>query len=449
MSTNAAQKLASDVPDAVKMSRVSDPMRNSRASMAIISKRPFDTTVLVCAMMLIGLGTVMVYSASIGVADMRFQDPTRFLRAHLKHVAVGILAMLVCASMNYQIYKRRVYWILGVSIALLLATVIGFGINRGYSTRWIGPSFFEFQPSELAKLTFVIYLAYSLEKKVERMDSLAIGFIPHVLVCGVMVILCLMQPDLGTCLLLGMVMAVTLFVAGTRISYLVGAVMIGVPAVGQYIASSSMRWSRVMSWLDPWQDRYDTGFQIVNALVSLGSGGIWGQGLGEGRQKMGFLTQGWTDFVFATIGEELGLIGCMGVILTFAVLIWRGYRVAWRAPDKFGRYLAFGITSLIGIQAAFNMGVAVGLLPTKGLNLPLVSGGGSSLLVTCAGIGILLNVSRYAESPGAWRPLVFDRKKRRSSPLGKKKAAKRPKKVVKKPITQRTSGVVPFVRGGK
>ena len=410
-----------------------------------VTARPFDVMILAAVFALIGLGVVMVYSASIGVADVRFGDPARYLRGHLKHVFAGLLAFALGLTLNYQVYKRYVYWILGFSVFLLLLTVAGLGINRGYSTRWIGPSFFEFQPSELAKVAFVVWMAYSLEKKLNRIRSFAIGFAPHLLVAGAIVLLCLMQPDLGTCLLLGMVMSAMLFVAGTRVSYIVGVLMVAIPAVASYIAQSSHRWARVLAWMDPWQDRFDSGFQTVNALTSLGSGGLTGLGLGGGRQKMGFLTQGWTDFVFASIGEELGLIGCAVVVALFALLCWRGYRAAWRAPDKFGRYLAFGLTSLIGIQAAFNMGVAVGLLPTKGLNLPFVSGGGSSMVMSCLAAGILLNVSRWAESPHAWQPLVWKRR----APVAKARRAVRQERPNKpkprKPITQRDSGVRAFV----
>jgi cell division protein FtsW len=428
------------------------------AHLAAAVERPYDVWLLFSMMSLLGIGIVMIYSASIGVADMRFDDPNRFLRGHLRHVGVAMLAFIAATLFNYQQYRRHVYRILGVSVVLLVLTVAGLGINRGNSTRWIGFGFMEFQPSELAKLAFVIYLAYSLEKKLSDMRTFAIGFLPHLLVCMGLMLLCLMQPDLGTCILLGIVMLAMLYVGGTKIGFLVGIFFAAVPVVAQYIALSSNRMGRVLSWLDPWQDRFDTGFQTVNALTSLGSGGIWGRGLGAGRQKMGFLTQGWTDFIFSSIGEELGLVGCSVVVVLFAVFCWRGFRAAWKAPDRFGRYLAFGVTALIGSQAAFNMAVAVGLLPTKGLNLPFVSGGGSSLVVTCFAAGILLNISRFAEAPSTWEPLTVERKPKRQDQAKAMKKAKRKaddkeqKRKTKKPVSQSDRGVVPFPRprkGGK
>jgi cell division protein FtsW len=411
-------------------------------------ERPFDVWILFSVMMLLGLGAVMVYSASIGVADMRFGDPSRFLRTHSLHLAVSLVAFLVGMTLNYQVYRRYAYHILGFSVFLMVLVVAGLGETRHHSTRWLKFGPVDFQPSELAKLAFIIYLAYSLEKKLEDMRTLAIGFLPHLLVCTVFIFLCLMQPDLGTCLLLGGVLFCMLFVGGTRITYIVGVILVAVPLVVGYIARSSNRMGRVMSWLDPWADRLATGYQTVNALVSLGSGGLTGLGLGNGRQKMGFLTQGWTDFVFASIGEELGLIGCACVILLFLMLCWRGFRAAWRAPDRFGRYLAFGIVTLIGIQAAFNMAVAVGLLPTKGLNLPFVSGGGSSLIVSCFSAGVLINISRFAEQPSTWQPLDPKRRKTRAKkekPSSHRK--QRPKQ--RKPLQQNPRSLGPGSGGKK
>ena len=339
------------------------------------TRRHYDMGLMVCAMALLGFGCVMVYSASIGVAHIKMSDSAVYLKKHLVHLFIGLAIMGVAIMVGYHNYRRYVYAILGVSLVLLVLVVAGLGITRGHSTRWIGMGFFEFQPSELAKLAFVIYLAYSLEKKLQRIDSFSIAFVPHVVMCGIMILLCLAQPDLGTCLLLAAVMFVMLFVGGTRVSYIAGLSFVGVWLAVGFIANSPNRLGRIGSWLNPWEDRYAAGYQIVNALTSLGSGGLTGLGLGEGRQKMGFLIQGWTDFIFSSVGEELGLIGSILVVGAFSFMCWRGFVIARRAPDSFGRFLAFGITCLIGGQAAFNMGVAVGIVPTKGLNLPLVSGG--------------------------------------------------------------------------
>jgi len=408
----------------------------------VAARQSYDAWLLLAIMLLLGLGTVMVYSASIGVAHMRFDDSGLYLRKHLIHILVGMVAMGAAIMVDYHRLKSWVYPILGVTFVMLILLVLGFGINRGHSTRWIGPRWAEFQPSEIAKLAFVIYLAYSLEKKVEKMQVFSIGFLPHVLVCCALIVLCLMQPDLGTCLLLASIMFVLLYVGGTRISYIFAVGFAAMWLAVGYIAHSPNRLGRIAAWLDPWTDRYNTGYHTTNALISLGSGGWFGLGLGEGRQKMGFLTQGWTDFVFASIGEELGFVGCSVVIGIFALLCWRGFVVARHAPDDFGRYLAYGITCLLGGQAAFNMGVAVGLVPTKGLNLPFVSGGGSSMIVTCLAAGILLNISTWCSRPGFKRPVKHKSAKRGTPKRGDKRSGSKPKR----PITQRDSGVRVFVR---
>ncbi|MFT7624819.1 MAG: cell division protein FtsW [Myxococcota bacterium] len=410
--------------------------------------RPWDPWLLLPIACLLGLGVVMVYSASIGVADMRFEDPSRFLRTHLAHVGLGVVMLVIGMSINYQRHKQVVHWILGVSALLLLLTLF-VGINRGRSTRWLNLGVFELQAAEVAKLSFVIWLAYSLEKKLTRMETFVVGWLPHLMVCFLLMGLCFAQPDLGTCIVLAVVLFGMLWVAGSRASYVFAMALAVVPVVIYAIAGSSGRMKRVMAWLNPWEDRYGAGYQTVSALTSLASGGVSGLGLGNGRQKMGFLTQGWTDFIFSSIGEELGLIGTMAVALAFGVIMWRGFRAARLAPDHYGRFLAFGITLLVGIQATFNMGVAVGLVPTKGLNLPLVSGGGSSMLMTCLALGILLNVSRFAESPGAFAPLPVRRKVRKKKPAAQARKPHKPAvRKPKKPISQRQSGVRPFTRPG-
>ena len=245
-----------------------------------------DAGLLLTTLLLMGFGTVMVYSASIGVADGRFGDANRFLRTHLIHIGVSLVALIVAATIPYTTYREHVYKILGFALLLLIMIALGLGITRGRSARWIGPRFLEFQPSELVKLAFVVYLAYSVEKKLERIKSFAIGFLPHLLVCGLIVVLCLAQPDLGTSLLLGTVMFSVLFVAGTRVSYIVGVLLLVLPGIAGYIQGSERRLARILTWLNPWEDRFDSGFQTVNALISLGSGGLtrrWGSSRRDGR----------------------------------------------------------------------------------------------------------------------------------------------------------------------
>lgn len=367
-------------------------------------ERPFDVGLLVVVAMLLGIGIVMVYSASVGASDSRFGDPTKYLRSHLIHVTAGLAAFGAGMMLNYQVYRRLVYPVLGATLVLLLATAFGLGVVHGNARRWLSIGGFEVQPAELAKLAFVVYLAYSLEKKVEQMSSAAISFLPHVLVGAAFMALLIRQPDLGSAVVIASLLLAMQVLAGSRWSTVMGVLFVAVPVAIGYMFVA--RAGRMAPYFDPYADRLGAGFQTTQSLMSLGSGGTFGLGLGAGRQKLGFLTQSHTDFIFSTVGEELGLVGTLTIVVLFAFLCWRGFRAAWKAPDRFGRYLAFGITMLFGVQAFVNMGVATTLLPTKGLNLPFVSGGGTSMVISCLTAGILLNVSRYAEAPSTWKPYV-------------------------------------------
>jgi cell division protein FtsW len=239
----------------------------------------------------------------------------------------------------------------------------------------------------------VVYLAYSLAKKREKVRSFSIGFLPHLLIAGLLVGLCMLEPDFGSSVALLFLMFVMLFAAGAKLSYLIGSVLLAIPFAYHAITSSPYRYQRIMSFLDPWANRQGAGYQVAESLMSVGSGGLWGLGLGEGRQKLFFLPEAHSDFIFAILGEEMGLLGVTLVILLYAVVIWRGIRIALNAAEPFGCYLALGITTLFAFHAAVNMSVVLGLLPTKGLTLPFVSYGGSSLVVCLAAAGILLSVS--------------------------------------------------------
>ncbi len=406
-------------------------------------ERPFDVTMLVTIAMLMGFGVVMVYSASVGVADMTYGDPLRFLKSHLLHLMVGVVAFAVGMGLNYQFYRRLVYPLLMLGMGLLVLTW-AFGEVRGNARRWIELGPLDFQAAELVKVAFVIYLAYSLEKKIEEMVSWTTSYLPHLVVGGAFMTLLVIQPDLGSALLLGAVLVAMQVVAGTRWTNVVATIFLAVPlGLGYITASRATRWE---AWVgNPWDVRDGAGYQPVQALMSIGSGGWHGLGLGAGRQKMGFLTQSHTDFIYATVGEELGFIGCGLVIGLFCLLCWRGYRAAWKAPDRFGRYLAFGFTTLFGVQAFVNMAVATTLLPTKGLNLPFVSGGGTSMLFSCFAAGVLLNISRYAEAPSTWRPMsVPDSNKPRAT--ADFVNVKRPEKKPVKFKGQVGPGVVAFDR---
>jgi cell division protein FtsW len=357
-----------------------------------------DVVLFAAVLGLVAFGVVMVYSASAVYATQKFGSATYFFKRDLLWTGLGLAAMWFAATTDFSIYRRWSYPLLFGAIAMLGAVlVVGARING--ARRWFHVGGVSFQPAELAKLALVIYLAFSLAKKAEKVKSFTVGFVPHMLVCGLMMVLLLKQPDLGTAVILGMATLLLLFVAGAKISYIVIAFLCAAPVVYQAIVGTPWRMRRMLAYLDPWQYRYDVGYQITESLISIGSGGKTGLGLGDGRQKLFFLPEAHTDYIMAIVGEELGLIGLCAIAAVFAVLVWRGARAALRARDAFGCYLAFGITAMFGLQAMVNLGVVLGALPTKGLPLPFVSFGGSTLVVDLFAMGILLNISRAAPEP--------------------------------------------------
>ena len=267
----------------------------------------------------------------------------------------------------------------------------------GIAKRWLRTPWFTFQPSEVGKLALVIFVAYSLAKKGDRIKEFFLGFLPIIAISGIMIVLVALEPDMGTAILLGMLTMVLLFIGGTKFSYLLAAPVLAVPGLYFFITHFQYSHRRIIAFLHPWEDVQGMGFQIIQSFVALGSGGLWGVGLGDGRQKLFFLPAAHTDFILAILGEELGFLGIMGVIILFALLIWRGTKIAFRAEDPFGTYLAMGITTMIGLQAIINIGVVLGQLPTKGLTLPFISYGGTSLVVNLIGAGILLSISARGE----------------------------------------------------
>jgi len=275
------------------------------------------------------------------------------------------------------------------------------GVAVKGARRWLRLGSISIQPAEMAKLVVVMYLAKYLTKKADKLADFRSGLLPVLLVIGVLAGLILLEPDLGTVLVIGMVTVAVLFLGGARITHLVGLGLCAIPAVLMLILSSGYRRQRLMSFLAPWKDASDSGFQITQSFLAFGSGGPFGVGLGEGKQKLFFLPEAHTDFVLALVGEELGLAGTATVILLFVVFVLRGFQIAARAREPFGKYLGMGITLLIGVQALVNAAVVTGLLPTKGLTLPFVSYGGSSLVVSFVGVGMLLSISRDRHAGGS------------------------------------------------
>lgn len=354
-----------------------------------------DHTLLIVTITLALVGLVMVFSASAVVAGNRFHDSGYFLKRQLAWFTFGFLLLHLASRIDYVWWKRLSIPLLGLLAALLVMVLIpSVGVMAKGARRWLRLGPISVQPAEMMKLVAVIYLAAYLTKKEDRLTSFSSGLLPVLIVVGVLGGLALLEPDLGTVVVMGLVTVSLLFLGGARLSHLLALALCAIPAALALVLGSSYRRQRLMTFLAPWKDVSDAGFQITQSFLAFGSGGPFGVGLGEGKQKLFFLPEAHTDFVLALVGEELGLVGTGAIILLFVLFVVRGFHIAARARMPFGRYLGMGITLLIGIQALVNACVVTGLLPTKGLTLPFVSYGGSSLVVNLVGAGILLNISR-------------------------------------------------------
>jgi cell division protein FtsW len=293
------------------------------------------------------------------------------------------------------LYRRFAYPLLAVSfIFLTLVLVPGIGVNRGGARRWIMLAGFAFQPSELAKLAMVFYLAHSMAKKEQTIRTFSVGVLPHLLVSGAFAGVLLLEPDFGSALILTMLLYFMLFVGGARVHHLLATLLMALPLLVYVMTQAEYRLRRLMTFLDPWSDASGSGFHVIQSLIAFGSGQIWGRGLGESRQKLFYLPEAHTDFVYSVVGEELGLLGAWAVLALFGVIIMRGLRLTARIEEPFDHYLAFGLTVLLGVQALIHMGVVMGLMPTKGLVLPFISYGGSAMVINLMAAGILLGLSR-------------------------------------------------------
>lgn len=361
------------------------------------SRRPMgvDGAMLAIVAILALLGLVMVFSASAVVASSRYHDSIYFLKRQVAWLGFGFLLLHLASRVEYTVWRKLAVPLLGITFALLILVMVpAIGVTAKGATRWLKVGPISMQPAEMAKLVLVIYLAAYLTKREGQLDNFWWAFIPPLIVIGMCAALILRQPDLGTVVIVGLVTLGMMFLGGARLAHLVTMVLLAVPAGLALIWGSQYRRQRLMTFLTPWEDPLNAGFQVTQSFLAFGSGGAFGVGLGEGKQKLFFLPEAHTDFVLALVGEELGLIGAASVMLLFAAFVLRGFWIAGRARKPFGRHLAHGITLLIGLQALINAGVVTGLLPTKGMTLPLVSYGGSSLIVTLLAVGILLSVSR-------------------------------------------------------
>lgn len=359
------------------------------------ASHPMDRTVLIVTYLLTLIGLIIMFSASGVMAETRYGDSTFFLKRQSLWLLSGLLALHWVAQRDYNVWKTLTPYGLILTFLLLILVLLPFlGTQVNGARRWLRVAWFSIQPGEIAKLAIVLYLASFLVRKEQDLVTFTRGVLAPMAVVGLFAGLLLLEPDMGTAVVLTLLSFGLLFLGGARLPHLFLLGLILLALAYMLIMQSDYRRRRLLNFLDLWKDSADTGFQLTQSFVALGNGGWFGVGLGEGRQKLFFLPEAHTDFVLALVGEELGFLGTGLLIALFAILIVKGFKIAGQAPDAFGRHLACGITLLVGIQVLINMSVVSGLLPTKGLTLPFVSYGGSSLIVSLVAMGILLSISR-------------------------------------------------------
>ena len=355
-----------------------------------------DKWLFLAALALICASVVMVYSASALMPFERYQQPYFFLIKQIMWAALGVAVLSIVMRVDYRTHRndRLVWSLLAVAAILLIAVLFSRPVNG--ARRWFAVSSFGIQPSELAKLAAVFFTALILERRRHRINELGYAIVPIAVIVGALTGLILLEPDFGTAVSLLAVVGVMVFAAGFSYRYLLSGLLLALPALYVILISADYRRRRLLAFLDPWADPQGDGFHIIQSIIAVGTGGVLGKGLMNGVQKLFYLPEPHTDFIFAVISEEMGLLGASVVLLCFCVIAWRGLRTALRAPDGFGAFLALGITMMLVLQAFVNISVVLGLLPTKGIPLPLVSSGGSSLLINLLGVGVLLNISQHA-----------------------------------------------------
>ncbi len=357
-----------------------------------------DKWLFTATLLLVCISVVMVYSASAVMAMEQHHEPYYYLFKQAAWALLGLVFVPIVMRIDYRNYRQpRVIWtMLGLVAVALVAVLFGRPVNG--ASRWLLLGPLGVQPSELAKIAVIFCTAALLERRMDRIDEIGYSLLPIGITVGVIVALILIEPDLGTAVTVLMIAAVMVFAAGLNYTYLLGLFLTAAPAAYLVIATSEYRMKRVTAFLDPYSDPLGDGYQMIQSMIAIGTGGITGRGLMDGLQKLFYLPEPHNDFIFSVIGEELGLIGATVVVACFCIITWRGLRTAMRAPDRFGAFVAIGLTTMITFQAFFNISVVLGLLPTKGIPLPFVSAGGSSLLINMIGMAVLLNVSQHAST---------------------------------------------------
>ena len=361
-----------------------------------VRPKSLDFILFFTTIALLSFGVVMVYSSSAVSAYVNFNDSYYFLKRQIIWVTLGIIAMLFTLNLDYHVWRKLAAPILIVTLILLILVLIpGLGKVVNGARRWLGFGSLYLQPSEIAKLSMVLFSSASLARHQEKITSFVKGLVPQLLILLLVFGLILKEPDLGTALAIGGTVFVLLFTAGAKLSHLTSLGLVGVVGIIAAIILEPYRLKRLLAFSNPWADPLDTGYHIIQSLYALGSGGLFGVGLGRSREKFLYLPEPHTDFIFAILGEELGFIGTITVILLFFLFAWRGFKVAISAPDIYGSILAAGLTTMIIMQALMNIAVVTASMPVTGIPLPFISFGGSALIFTLAGVGILLNISRY------------------------------------------------------
>jgi cell division protein FtsW len=358
-----------------------------------------DKLLFTATLLLVCTSVVMVYSASAVIATERFDTPYLFLFKQAAWVLIGLSLVPIVMRIDYRCYRQpMIVWTgIGLVGAALVAVLFVPRVNG--ASRWLSVGPLGVQPSELAKLVVIIFTAALLERRMDRIDEIGYSLLPIGLVTGAIVGLIVIEPDFGTAVSILVIASAMIFTAGISYRYVAGLALVSLPAFYLVVMASEYRRQRVFAFLDPWGDPLGYGYQMIQSMIAVGTGGIFGRGLMGGVQKLFYLPEPHNDFIYAVIAEELGFIGATTVLACFCVITWRGLRTAARAPDRFGAFLAIGLTTMIAFQALFNISVVLGLAPTKGIPLPFVSAGGSSLLISLLGMAVLLNVSQQASPP--------------------------------------------------
>lgn len=364
---------------------------------SVTGGRP-DIALFIVTMILVVIGTVMIYSSSSIIALEKYGDGYHYIKKQIVFVLLGLGVMIGASKVPYRYWGKAAYPAVFLSIALLTLLVIpGFGTKVGGATRWFRAGGVSFQVSEMVKVALVIFLAYYLTKKIAYIKEFSRVFVVPLAILLSILGLVLCQPDFGAAVIMVMVFMLMFYLAGSRITYLAGLAATAVPAGAILIMQESYRMRRLLSFLNPWEDPNRTGFQIIQSFISFGSGGAFGVGLGNSMQKLFYLPEPHTDFILSVIAEEGGFIGVVIIVVLFSILVFRGFVISFRCTDLFGMLLASGLTAVIALEAFINMAAVMGLVPTKGLTLPFLSYGGTSLMMCMAVVGILLNISSHQE----------------------------------------------------